>query len=758
MKKIRKYLGIGWILSILVCATYVKAATLDFVTRDEYSQRAGAGIEVWVNDVLVYTVSIGGIPNDWTTFSTTVSDNKKASVIFKMTGSGPNIVIDQFILGGMTVDCGPGDGGASYNGGVESSWYGRSIRYGTSVEYAFLEFITRDDNTPQRSSAGIDVLADNQSVGGVAIGSIPIDWATFTVKISPISLLSDVEFDMTGTGPNVVIDDFTIAGTRTDCGPGDVGSSNGGVESTWYNESIRYGTWIKYKDVIIKRKSQERNNTTRDYFLSSTYVKPAVSSTQAIISWDYTYAPGTYPNTTPPDTYPYADAEYAFYGLDWALRANNVTVAENFATFMRNNMWSTVYGWREQAQYWDGVITDYSVWTNVNLCMAKYLRKIYDKNGNNTYLTWANESYDKGQTAWVAGKGWYDKVYPSSNTFRTGCWGQAIYELWGTSYISTSTVETVSDNIVSYMIDNTYGGAYYATNDTWQVTNSGKDMHDNGWVIAGLAKAYEILGKSTYISKAKSIADAIIANMWDSNQKSFLNRASNADWTGKDTAIPDLYFTSPLIYGFSELYKITGDTTYRDYACAQLRYYEPQWTSGKAYNFSTTNSGRSIGENMWLIQGLESLSAKLRNCGDAIITSGSISSGTPVNLNKNDGTYFKVQSTTSGSNRKTDWYGWAIISDNKTDVKKLTIAYDGNYTISRTQYIYLWNYNTSQWEQIDSATVGTSDVIRTWTTTDSATIQKYISSSTGEIKIRIYASGGSASFQCWADYLSVITE
>ena len=264
MKRFKKYLGIGGVLSILVCAAYANAATLDFVTRDEYSQRAGAGIEVFVNDVLVYTVPIGGIPNDWATFSTTVSDSLLTSGIagisFEIIGSGPNIVIDQFTLGGITVDCGPNDT-ANSDGGVEGSWYGGSIRYGTFVEATIvlpgsglkpLSFTTKDDG--ERVAAGIDVLVDGFTVLSIPIGGIPAIWGTFTGGV-PESLLADgiadVRFKMTGLGPNVVIDRFILDTVLVDCGPGDGGNSSfGGAEGSWYGRSIRYGLKIDYTVVL----------------------------------------------------------------------------------------------------------------------------------------------------------------------------------------------------------------------------------------------------------------------------------------------------------------------------------------------------------------------------------------------------------------------------------------------------------------------------------------------------------------------------
>ena len=144
------------------------------------------------------------------------------------------------------------------------------------------------------------------------------------------------------------------------------------------------------------------------------------------------------------------------------------------------------------------------------------------------------------------------------------------------------------------------------------------------------------------------------------------------------------------------------------------------------------------------------------DCTSTTVTTGSVYSGSHTDLHTDNGVYFTVKSNTSGT-RTTDWYATTTIAENRSIVDKLTITYDGKYSISRTQYLYLWNYTTSAWEQIDSATVGTTDITRTWTTTDTALIQKYISS-TGEIKVRVYASGGSTTFYCYGDYLTYAIE
>jgi hypothetical protein len=135
------------------------------------------------------------------------------------------------------------------------------------------------------------------------------------------------------------------------------------------------------------------------------------------------------------------------------------------------------------------------------------------------------------------------------------------------------------------------------------------------------------------------------------------------------------------------------------------------------------------------------------------ITSGSRSSGSYTNLATNNASYYVVKSTTSGT-RKTDWYGSVTISQAPTSVTKLTINYDGKNSASKTQVLSLYNWSTSAWTQIDSRTVSTTDVVITNTQTSPA---NYISS-TGQIRLRIYTSGGTSNYTNSGDWMQFVVE
>ncbi len=126
---------------------------------------------------------------------------------------------------------------------------------------------------------------------------------------------------------------------------------------------------------------------------------------------------------------------------------------------------------------------------------------------------------------------------------------------------------------------------------------------------------------------------------------------------------------------------------------------------------------------------------------------GTVGSGTYANLAANDASYLRVNAAKSGNKYYTDWYGRTTIAEVPTE---LTVTYDGKYSTSRTQTLYLYNFVSSSWTQINSATVGTTDVTKTYTTTSPA---NFVSAS-GEIRVRVAGNGRSSTYSCYGDYLA----
>ena len=135
------------------------------------------------------------------------------------------------------------------------------------------------------------------------------------------------------------------------------------------------------------------------------------------------------------------------------------------------------------------------------------------------------------------------------------------------------------------------------------------------------------------------------------------------------------------------------------------------------------------------------------------ILGGSLSAGIFGNLAINDASYYVVNSTTTGT-RITDWYGSTTISQVPSTVSKLTINYDGKNSASKTQILDLYNWVTASWVQIDSRTVSTTDVLIT--NVQNSPIN-FISES-GEIRLRVFSSGGTKNYTASGDLMSFSIE
>lgn len=126
---------------------------------------------------------------------------------------------------------------------------------------------------------------------------------------------------------------------------------------------------------------------------------------------------------------------------------------------------------------------------------------------------------------------------------------------------------------------------------------------------------------------------------------------------------------------------------------------------------------------------------------------GTVFSGSVASLAANDAVHIVVNAVKSGTNYTTDWYGTATLAHPPIN---LTLTYDGSYSASRTQTLYLYNWGTSAWTQVNSGTVGTTDVTKTWTTTSPAA---YVSG-TGEVRARVLGALNKKTYSCRGDYMA----
>ncbi len=178
----------------------------------------------------------------------------------------------------------------------------------------------------------------------------------------------------------------------------------------------------------------------------------------------------------------------------------------------------------------------------------------------------------------------------------------------------------------------------------------------------------------------------------------------------------------------------SATTTYSDTTCLPNTTYS---YTVSAYDARSNESAQSTAAGATTPPGVT-----VKNYAPTAITltRGTVTSGAVANLAANDASYLVISAATVGSTRYVDWYNSVTIAEAPASITKLTITFDGKLSVSRTQVLYLYNFVTSAWVQIDSRSVGTSDVTVIYTT---ATPSAYISS-TGQIRLRQYVTRNSA--------------
>jgi beta-lactamase superfamily II metal-dependent hydrolase len=137
------------------------------------------------------------------------------------------------------------------------------------------------------------------------------------------------------------------------------------------------------------------------------------------------------------------------------------------------------------------------------------------------------------------------------------------------------------------------------------------------------------------------------------------------------------------------------------------------------------------------------------------ILAGSLNSGSFSNLSTNNESYYQVNSTTT-SPRVTDWYASAFISEAPASVSRLITTYNGDYTKSNTtNTLYLFNWSTATWTQIDSRIVGETD----FTVTNTQLAPANFISPSGEVRLRVRgARSSNQSFVGRGDFVRFTVE
>ena len=126
---------------------------------------------------------------------------------------------------------------------------------------------------------------------------------------------------------------------------------------------------------------------------------------------------------------------------------------------------------------------------------------------------------------------------------------------------------------------------------------------------------------------------------------------------------------------------------------------------------------------------------------------GSLATGDVTRLQVSDDSRIGVSAGTSGGQYYTDWYASAFLAHPPLN---LTITCETSFTVSRTQTLYAYNWSTAAWDQVNSATVSTTDVTKTWTP---ASVASYVGPSR-EVRFRVKGNNRNSTYTSRGDFMT----
>jgi hypothetical protein len=133
--------------------------------------------------------------------------------------------------------------------------------------------------------------------------------------------------------------------------------------------------------------------------------------------------------------------------------------------------------------------------------------------------------------------------------------------------------------------------------------------------------------------------------------------------------------------------------------------------------------------------------------------SGTIASGSAASLASDDDVYLVVNA--NKTTKVAAWYGTFTGVDNAT--ASLAATYRGKSSLTCTQVISIWRWTDSTWIQLDSRSVGTTEV-EVSGLTPGGTLADFVSgtSGPGDVRVRISCSAATA-FILRGDLLKITT-
>ena len=134
------------------------------------------------------------------------------------------------------------------------------------------------------------------------------------------------------------------------------------------------------------------------------------------------------------------------------------------------------------------------------------------------------------------------------------------------------------------------------------------------------------------------------------------------------------------------------------------------------------------------------------------VQSGSVRAGGVASLPSDDNVFFQANSTTSKV-YTSSWYG--TFSGVARSLRSLSVTYSGKSSRDCTQTLSVWNWATNSWVQLDSRTIGTTElkVVRS----APGTLASYVSGAAaeGSLRVRVLCTKTNRNFFTSSDLLRI---
>ena len=135
----------------------------------------------------------------------------------------------------------------------------------------------------------------------------------------------------------------------------------------------------------------------------------------------------------------------------------------------------------------------------------------------------------------------------------------------------------------------------------------------------------------------------------------------------------------------------------------------------------------------------------------AAVETGSFQSGAAANLAANDDSFYEVNSSIGTEDHRVvrHLHGSRALSN-------LQVSYAGKNSRSCAQTVDIWNWNNTRWVELDSRSVGTTEVSIA-NLTPGGTLSRYVSGTTGdgELRVRVRCRVSGVPFVSSGDLLQI---